>query len=393
MKNVLYLTRNALLEPLGQSQILPYLKYLSKSYNITIISFEKENISNFISYKTSLNNELTTLGITWIPLKFIQGKPLLSLLQLLLVSIIEIIKKRKYHLIHARSYVPAFIAAFIYKILRVPFIFDMRALWLEELVSSKRLNRGSLRYRILSTLEGICIKDSAAVVSLTNGAIGYLNSKYNNHFSNKIYSVIPTCVDVDRFFSNLNPNLNPRIYGCYGTVLSGWFQIDWLIEFFSLLSIRDPNALFEIVTNDNPSDIKHCFKNNLKLLSRLRVYSADPIQMPSIISRFSATVMFFTPGLSKLGSFPTRLAESLACGRPVVINSGVGDLDQLIRNLKFGIVISNIDTKAISSSLDELELLINKPDINLVCREVAMNNFSLYYGSSEYNKLYKRIII
>ena len=41
MKTVLYLTRNGLLEPLGRSQILPYLIELSKDYRIIIISSEK----------------------------------------------------------------------------------------------------------------------------------------------------------------------------------------------------------------------------------------------------------------------------------------------------------------------------------------------------------------
>ena len=41
MKRILYLTRNGLLEPLGQSQILPYMKGLSSIASITLVSFEK----------------------------------------------------------------------------------------------------------------------------------------------------------------------------------------------------------------------------------------------------------------------------------------------------------------------------------------------------------------
>lgn len=41
-KSVLFLTRNGLLEPLGQSQILAYLVPLSDTYDFHLISFEKE---------------------------------------------------------------------------------------------------------------------------------------------------------------------------------------------------------------------------------------------------------------------------------------------------------------------------------------------------------------
>lgn len=38
----LYLTRNGLLEPLGQSQVLAYLRGLSRDYRITLITYEKD---------------------------------------------------------------------------------------------------------------------------------------------------------------------------------------------------------------------------------------------------------------------------------------------------------------------------------------------------------------
>ena len=42
MKTILYLTRNGLMEPLGRSQVLPYLVNLSTTYKIIVISSEKK---------------------------------------------------------------------------------------------------------------------------------------------------------------------------------------------------------------------------------------------------------------------------------------------------------------------------------------------------------------
>ena len=43
-KKVLYITYDGLTDPLGQSQILPYLKGLAKhGYQFTILSFEKKD--------------------------------------------------------------------------------------------------------------------------------------------------------------------------------------------------------------------------------------------------------------------------------------------------------------------------------------------------------------
>ena len=46
MRKILFLTYDGILEPLGYSQILSYLKELSKNYSITIVSVEKENDFN-----------------------------------------------------------------------------------------------------------------------------------------------------------------------------------------------------------------------------------------------------------------------------------------------------------------------------------------------------------
>ena len=52
MNKVLYITRNELLEPLGQSQVMPYLRGLSSYYKISLITFEKEHdINNSDSFE------------------------------------------------------------------------------------------------------------------------------------------------------------------------------------------------------------------------------------------------------------------------------------------------------------------------------------------------------
>ena len=40
-KRILYITFDGILQPLGKSQILPYLEKLSKNYLIDILSFER----------------------------------------------------------------------------------------------------------------------------------------------------------------------------------------------------------------------------------------------------------------------------------------------------------------------------------------------------------------
>ena len=70
MKQVLYLTRNGLLEPLGQSQIWPYLRGLSRDHRITLISFEKPADRGDALAMQRMRMLCNNHGIDWIPLQF-----------------------------------------------------------------------------------------------------------------------------------------------------------------------------------------------------------------------------------------------------------------------------------------------------------------------------------
>ena len=65
----LYITYDGLLDPLGASQILPYIKGVTaKNNNIVIMSFEKPE--RFFNGKESMLLDLESHGIKWKPLLF-----------------------------------------------------------------------------------------------------------------------------------------------------------------------------------------------------------------------------------------------------------------------------------------------------------------------------------
>ena len=66
---VLYITYDGLLDPLGPSQILPYVKGISKHQDeVVIVSFEKSE--RLLHGKDALLSDLRNYSITWKPLLF-----------------------------------------------------------------------------------------------------------------------------------------------------------------------------------------------------------------------------------------------------------------------------------------------------------------------------------
>ena len=396
MSHVLYLTRNGLLEPLGQSQIWPYIRGLSKDREITLITFEKVADRSDLSAMQGMWSQCFDHRIHWIPLRFRAnprpGAPALAIVQLAAVALWQLRHRQRAQLVHARSYVPAAIGLLLHRLTGVPFIFDMRALWPEELITAGQLRRGSLLHRALLCLERRCLKEASAVVSLTNVAVGYLKQRYPVELAGQRIVVIPTCADLQRFqVSELAPAA-PLVIGCIGTVLSGWFMIAWLRAFFEAIVLADPTARFELISRDPPQAIFAALQPSPTWAHRLRIQAAAPAEMPTIVQSHTASVMFFTGGLSKLGSSPTRLAEVLACGRPVVANTGVGDVEQVIRQHRVGVLATGASSSEMAGCVAELLALLKDPDIASRCRRTAEALFSLDSGTAAYRQLYAQIL-
>jgi glycosyltransferase involved in cell wall biosynthesis len=396
MSHVLYLTRNGLLEPLGQSQIWPYIRGLSRDHRIILISFEKPDDRADLSARQRMCQQFTSHGLRWIPREFRRQPrpwaPAIAILELAIVALWQWRRNPKPQLVHARSYVPAAIALLLHRLTGVPFIFDMRALWPEELITAGHLRRGSVLYRSLLWLERRCLEEASAVVSLTHAAVGYLKEKYPRELAGQRIAVIPTCADLQRFqCAELDPDA-PLVIGCIGTVLSGWFLIDWLRSFFQAIVFADPTAQLEIVSRDPPEAISAALQPSPAWASNLTIISAHPAEMAAIVQRHTASVMFFTGGLSKLGSSPTRMAEVLGSGRPVIANAGVGDVGDIVRSRNVGVLASGNDRSSMDTCVDQFLDLLKDPQLSGRCRMAAEELFSLESGTAIYSELYACLI-
>jgi glycosyltransferase involved in cell wall biosynthesis len=392
--STIYLSRNGLLEPLGQSQVLSYLRLLSGQYRITVISYEKSEDWSDKTRVTELYNECRDLGILWLPQRFRpQPKiiaPAVSMFRMTWL-VFRAVQTQGASLIHARSYIPAAVAMVVGRITGVPFIFDMRALWLEELITAGRLRRGSWLYRLMIAAERACLHRAAAVVSLTRAAVAHLRQSYPKVMDSQTVKVIPTCADLGRFTPASRPP-EQKVIGCLGTVVSGWFQLDWLAAFLAVAAKRDPTMRFQITTRDDPDQVRAAIGEFQDLQSRLSIEPASSKKVHEVLQSQIASIMFFTPGLGKLGSSPTRMAEILGCGLPVIANDGVGDVAEIIRRYRVGVIVSGPTERDMEQAWDDLQRLLVDRDIALRCRRAAEDVFSLEAGAAAYSALYEKVV-
>lgn len=329
-KRILYLSYDGLTDPLGQSQILPYLKGLSgKGYDITIVSFEKRE--RYQRGKSDIASFCSQHNLRWEPLSYHKSPPVFSTLydiDQLKRKITHLHKELHFEIVHCRSYITAIAGLWMKKRFGTRFIFDMRGFWADERVEGGLWNLGNplfkIVYRFFKKKEKDFIREADTVVVLTHAAKGEIRSWQLN---DKI-EVIPCCVDLTLFDPSLAPpglrELREKLglkeqdfvllyLGSLGT----WYLYNEMITFFKSLKQIIPSAKFLFLTPD---------KEQIAPDPDFIVATAGRQEVPKYIQLSNASICFIKPSFSKKGSSATKMAEVMAMGIPVVTNPGWGDV-------------------------------------------------------------------
>src|SRR6185295_15294354 len=148
---VLYLSYDGMTDPLGQSQVIPYLEGLTRiGYQITLMSFEKKE--KLTKLGTHIKSILDKSGIKWEPLIFTKRPPIISKMYdvwKLKNKVKELYRRDRFDMVHCRSYVSADAALHLKRKFNVPFLFDMRGFWVDERVDNGQWNLSKPLYKYI----------------------------------------------------------------------------------------------------------------------------------------------------------------------------------------------------------------------------------------------------
>lgn len=395
-KSILYLTYDGLTDPLGQSQILPYLIGLEKKgCEFTIVSFEKEN--QWDSNARKIKESISDKNIDWIPLRYTKSPPVISTLYDLWrmhSRIKKILKSKKVDIIHSRSYLPMLLALKFKKKCKI--LFDMRGFWADERVEGKLWPQSSILYRIIYSYflkkEFSFLESCDAVVSLSHAGVLALEKRYPNIGIGHKCTVIPCCVDTILFSPNIVYSNRETFHipkdavvlthvGSMGT----WYRFDKELDFFALKKQELSKLFFLIVTKDIQKAKDIIQSKGLDLDSFLLI-SVDYKDVPFYLSLSDFALFFIEPSFSKQASFPVKMAEAMSMGIPVITNKGIGDVSEIILESKSGWALDNLEIDGFKS----ISLLSNGFSCDEI-RDYTVSHFDVEVGVKKYNEIYNSL--
>ena len=404
-KHILYITYDGLTDPLGQSQILPYVKGLSAyGYQFTVLSFEKKE--RFKKNKSLIEALTKESNIEWVPLPFTTKPPLLAKFYdavRMRNRTIALHKQRPIDMIHCRSYIAADVGQYMKQRFGVKFFFDMRGFWADEKRDGGHWNEGNpiLKrvYRYYKNKEKQYLQNADCVISLTEaGKKEILRWPFYNR--SIPLQVIPCCADMDLFSladaaqkkssrALLGIDENRLVFSYLGSV-GMWYMLDEMLQLFKQAKQSYPDALFLFVTHSDLGFVKNKATEAGLHSEDLLIMELPRKEVPGVIKASDINISFIKPVYSKISSSPTKLGEVLAMGIPVICNSGVGDVEEIVEGADAGYVLHDFTSDSFEKAIAAIPQLLKKSPASI--RNNITNFYDLTKGVELYANCYKTIL-
>ena len=400
--HVVYLSYDGLSDPLGQSQIIPYVLGLSKKhhFNFTIISFEKKDI--FRKNKNKIQKALLNEDINWEPIYYTKTPPILStIIDVIKLknAINKLLKDKKIDIVHSRGYITSLVALNFKKRNNIPFVFDMRGWWADEKLESGNWDSLIFKYvyKYFKKKEALFFKSADKIISLTHiGKKEIVNNKWSNE---KKIGVIPTCVDFVNFPSysletrnEIREQLNisdKSIVLVYSGSMGGNYDFSNFSIVFKYFLSQSMNNKILIISKTSRNYILNQIDKHSLDKNKIFHVNSDFHNVYQYLQASDLGLILYENTYSTIGRSPTKLGEYWASGLPVLSTKYIGDLDLIIDKFPFGgQLLSDKDFKDLPQKLLKFNTFVDKKKL----RAAAKEYFHIDKGISFYFKVYKEIL-
>jgi len=407
-KRVLFISYNGMLDPLGQTQVIPYLKQLAEAgVEFTLLSFERE-----VAYTPGgrercrqLHEELKQHQIDWhrLPYHKTPSLPATAYDVFAGTSLArKLVRTKQIALVHARSHIPATIALRLKRRLGTKMIFDVRGLMADEYVDANHWRKDSVPYRLTKNAERRALTAADGVVTLTQTIWDVIKNWDSLRDRNVPHAVVPCCADLELFrFDDAvraqrrrELGIEDRFVIVYSGSIDGWYLTEEMCDFFVTLRAQNPTAFFLWLTNGNRERIKKLMTDRSVSTDDFQIISVLPAEVPSYLSAADAGLAFIKNCFSKQASSPTKYAEYLGCGLPLVINAGIGDSDALIDDERVGEMVRRFDQEEYARAAAAIEVMTSDVEqTRQRAREVAERLLDVRrVGRERYVELYEQVL-
>lgn len=406
-KKILFISYDGMTDPLGQSQVIPYLVGLTKfGYTFTILCCDKPD--KYSLHRAYVQKLLAPYPIEWVSIPYHKYPPVLSSwydYRMLRKTAVKLHSKQKFDLVHTRVGVPALVGYWLKKKVGIKFLNDIRGFWADERVDGGMWDIKNpvykWVYRFFKKKETEFITSADYNNCLTYAAKREIHSWAGIPGQPIPMEVIPCSADMELFDPvKTNPTLQQHfkdelniragdIIISYLGSIGGWYLTEEMMRFCKLLSDKMPNAKFLFISPHLHNVIVAAAVKYGLPAKKLIVKHGKRHEIPTLLSLSDYSVFFIKPCYSKISSSPTKHGEIMAMGIPVITNDGIGDVKEVVTTYNAGYVVNDFTDRSFNAVIDKM--LAGNPFNPSAIRKGAEAFYSLDIAVERYCSIYDKI--
>jgi len=267
-------------------------------------------------------------------------------------------------------------------------VLDVRGAWAEELVFANGFDGvesapADLREQFRAAEVRLCcaLEAAASVLTVSKGMVDYLEG----FGVDGRLAYVPCCVRSTTFSHSARMRMRAQlgldgklVYVYAGTVTRYQHVEDGLLAFFGLAAEQTPDTHLLCLTNDTER-LRAAIASARIDPERVTLRGALQREMPDLLAAGDAGLLLRAPSRMNRFSQPTKFAEYLAAGLPVLVSRGTGVLDDMVETHGAGMAIDWF-----GSSLDHRRELVRQTCMRFRARGADMRVAALRLCEAEF---------
>jgi glycosyltransferase involved in cell wall biosynthesis len=162
-----------------------------------------------------------------------------------------------------------------------------------------------------------------------------------------------------------------------------------MFSFFKAMQTRKPEYVMLILTKDNAEVVRREALSAGIPANKIFITYASRERLPQFMALCNCSIFFIRNSFSKIASSPTKHAELMCMGIPVICNN-IGDTGYVVNATKTGFIVSDFSLNSFENAIDKIE------ELERIDKEYIRNRtkaiFDLATGVQRYLSLYNRIM-
>ena len=280
---------------------------------------------------------------------------------------------------------------------QVPFVFEVRDLWPESLVAVGAGKEESLVYRLLARIAAFLYRKADRIVVVAPAFREYLILK--RQVPGEKISIVPNGVETKMFSPRPANRALLQSFGAEKRFVVAFIGtiglahgLETLVSAAEALQQTEPGVLF-VVVGEGADRERVCKIAGAKQLKNIQFVPQQPREkIPDYIAASDACLVLLRKSQVFETVIPTKMLESMSCGRPVILGLK-GQALEIINRAQAGICIEPEDPAALCDAVLKL-----RTDAQLRCalgsngREYILRNLSREQTSTAYLEILKGML-